>query len=152
MKDLNPFQHRQAMRLTYAGILPPWIALGLEQVGSFYWLDLAVLTYGVVIASFICGMHWATFMHRTAPAGGYLLLTSNAGALLAWALVLASIWSMPFGFVGLVGVLALLLGIDRQLLAAGAIAPWFWTLRRNATIGLGAGLLAWALVGWSVHA
>jgi len=147
MKDLNPFQHRQAMRLTYAGILPPWIALGLEQVGSFYWLNLAVLTYGVVIASFICGMHWSTFMYKTAPAAAHLLLTSNAGALVAWMLVPVSILSMPLALVGVVGVLALLLAIDRQLLAAGAIEPWFWTLRRNATIGLGAGLLVWAVVG-----
>jgi len=147
MKNLNPFQHRQAMRLTYAGILPPWIALGLEQVGSLYWLDLAVLTYGAVIASFICGMHWATFMYKTAPDGSHLLLTSNAGALAAWALVPVSILSMPLALVLMVGVLALLLAIDRQLLAAGAIEPWFWTLRRNATIGLGAGLLAWAVLG-----
>ena len=147
MKDLNPFQHRQAMRLTYAGILPPWIALGLEQVGSFYWLNLAVLTYGVVINSFICGMHWSTFMYKTAPAAAHLLLTSNAGALVAWMLVPVSILSMPLALVGVVVVLALLLAIDRQLLAAGAIEPWFWTLRRNATIGLGAGLLVWAVVG-----
>lgn len=147
MKNLNPFQHRQAMRLTYAGILPPWIALGLEQVASLYWLDLAVLTYGAVIASFICGMHWSTFMYKTAPAGSHLLLTSNAGALAAWALVPVSILSMPLALVLMVGLLALLLVIDRQLLAAGAIEPWFWTLRRNATIGLGAGLLAWAVLG-----
>ena len=147
MPDLSAAQRQLATALTYAGILPPWLALGLRQVASVYWLDLAALTYGVVIASFICGMHWATFMYRTAPAAGYLLATSNVGALLAWALVLVSIWSMPVGFVGVVGVLALLLAIDRQLLAAGAIDRWFWTLLRNATIGLGAGLLAWAVLG-----
>jgi hypothetical protein len=144
MRDLNPFQQRQAQRLTYAGILPPWIALGVGQVISVAWLGHAALTYGAVIASFICGMHWATFTHGTAPADGRLLLTSNAGALAAWAMVLLAIWSMPLALVGLVGVLAALLFLDRQLLAEGTIAPWFFALRRNATIGLGASLLVWA--------
>ena len=51
---------------------------------------------------------------------------------------------MPVAFLGLAAVLGMLLGVDRLLLSARAIEPWFWILRRNASIGLGAGLLLWA--------
>lgn len=133
-----------ATRLTYAGILPPWLGLGLAPYIGFPQAGFGAMTYSAVIASFVCGMHWGVHMHAQGRLPVQLLLTSNIGALLAWALVLASIWSMPLAFIGLTLVLAGLLVIDRRLLSANLIEPWFWMLRRNASFGLGAGLLIWS--------
>lgn len=135
-----------ATRLTYAGILPPWLGLALTPLLGVPQVGFGVLIYGAVIASFVCGMHWGVQMNVQGPLPVQLLLTSNIGALLAWVLVLASIWSMPLALVGLALVLASLLVIDRRLISAKVIEPWFWVLRRNASIGLGIGLLTWSVI------
>lgn len=139
-------QRRLAQYLTYCGILPPWLALGLHFGLGWQPASFAALTYGAVIASFLCGMHWGLFMQLHKPISINLLLTSNAGALAAWAMLLVSLWSPALAFVGLAMVLAVLLFIDRKLLSQGVIEPWFWTIRRNASIGLGAGLIVWSLL------
>ena len=132
--------------LSYAGVLPPWGALALSGLLPNGWAAFAALSYGAVIASFVCGMHWSAYMTARVPLPTNLLITSNIGALAAWALVLVSFWSINLAFMGLVAVLAGLLFIDRQLLGAGAIDAWFWSVRRNASLGLGAGLLVWGLL------
>jgi len=147
MDEMNPFHRRLAMWLTYAGILPPWLALAIAQVTDVPWLGFVALIYGAVIASFVCGMQWSTYLHSGSGTPVNLLITSNAGALIAWVLVVASLWSNPLAFAGLALLLLALLYIDRRSFAAGVLPSWFWPLRRNATIGLGAGLFAWALLG-----
>jgi hypothetical protein len=132
--------------LSYAGVLPPWLALLVSGQLPDGWAGFAALSYGAVIASFVCGMHWASYLAAQNPLPTNLLITSNVAALAVWALVLASIWTINLAFAGLVVVLAGLLLIDRQLRAAGAIEPWFWQVRRNASLGLCAGLLVWSLV------
>lgn len=139
-------QRRLARYLTYSGILPPWLALALHFGLGWQPAGFAALTYGAIIASFLCGMHWGLFLQLPKPVPINLLLTSNAGALAAWAMLLLSLWSAPLAFVGLAMVLAVLLFIDRRLLSLGVIKPWFWTIRRNASIGLGAGLIVWSLL------
>jgi hypothetical protein len=136
-----------ATRLTYAGILPPWLGLGLAPLLGVTEVGFGVVIYGAVIASFVCGMHWGVYMNASGPLPVKLLLTSNLGALIAWVLVLLSIWSMQSAIVGLVLVVAVLLEIDRRLFSAKIIEPWFWLLRRNASLGLGIGLLVWNVVG-----
>ena len=132
--------------LSYAGVLPPWVALALSGLLPNDWAPFAALSYGAVIASFVCGMHWSAYMTARVPLPTKLLITSNIGALAAWALVLVSFWSINLAFMGLVAVLAGLLFIDRQLLGEGAIDAWFWSVRRDASLGLGAGLLVWGLL------
>lgn len=139
-------QRRLAQLLTYCGILPPWLALGLHLGFAWQPAGFAALTYGAIIASFLCGVHWGLFMQATRPMPFNLLLTSNAGALAAWAMLLVSLWSPALAFVGVAMVLGVLLLIDRRLLSLGVIEPWFWTIRRNASIGLGAGLIVWSLL------
>ena len=132
--------------LSYAGVLPPWLALLVSSQLPDGWAAFAALSYGAVIASFVCGMHWASFMAARTPLPTNLLITSNVAALAVWALVLASFSSINLAFAGLVVVLAALLLIDRQLRATNAIEPWFWHVRRNASLGLGAGLLVWSII------
>jgi len=142
---MTPEQKNLSKALAYAGILPPWIALAIAQVFPLAEAGFAALVYGAIIVSFVCGMHWTLSM-QTPSLPVNLLVTSNAGALAAWAMLVLSIWSMPFAYVGLAAVLALLLGIDRLLLRDGAIEPWFWVVRRNASIGLATGLLLWSIL------
>lgn len=135
-----------ARNLAYAGIIPPWLALIVHISTGLHWANFAALTYGAIIASFVCGMHWGLCMQPRQPMPVNLLITSNAGALAAWAMLLASLWSAAFAFLGLAIVLGVLLFIDRKLLSAAVIEPWFWTVRRNASIGLGAGLVFWSIL------
>lgn len=143
---MTPGNIRLAQYLTYFGIIPPWLALALHLTPGLSWAGFAALAYGAVIASFLCGMHWGLFMQATKPMPINLLLTSNAGALAAWAMLLVSLWSASVAFIGLAIVLGVLLVIDRRLLSHCVIEHWFWTIRRNATIGLGAGLLVWSVL------
>ena len=135
-----------ARLLTYAGILPPWLALIVNLSTGLPWTGFAALTYGAVIASFVCGMHWGLAMQRPRSMPVNLLVTSNVGALAAWAMLLASMWSTDLAFIGLVIVLGVLLLIDRKLLSAAVIEPWFWSVRWLASIGLGTGLIFWSIL------
>ncbi|MGV8831932.1 MAG: DUF3429 family protein [Devosia sp.] len=134
-----------AAGLVVAGIMPVWILLALK-----FWLpELALaplaLGYGAVIASFVCGVHWGLFMTRSRIMPVNLLVTSNVGALLAWAMLALGQGSAVSGFTGMALVLAGLLALDFWLLQRGGIAPWFWRLRWIATAGLGLGLLVWGV-------
>ena len=55
------------MGLTYAGVLPVWIGMGALQFADIPWIGSGMLAYGAIIVSFICGMHWATFMSAAGP-------------------------------------------------------------------------------------
>lgn len=132
--------------LAYCGILPPWLALILHVSTGLPWAGFAALTYGAVIASFVCGMHWGLAMQPRPAMPINLLLTSNAGALAAWSMLLISLWSTDLALLGLVVVLGMLLLIDRELLAASAIEPWLWSVRCIASVGLGGGLVFWSIV------
>tara|TARA_R110000868_G_scaffold42980_1_gene145099 strand:+ start:2774 stop:3208 length:435 start_codon:yes stop_codon:yes gene_type:complete len=136
---------RIATVLTLAGITPIWILLALRPLVFVDTLALAALGYGAVIASFVCGVHWGLFMARYRVMPFNLLVTSNVGALAAWAMLLLGQVSLPTGFVGLALVLAGLLALDWRLVQRGGIAPWFWRLRWMATAGLGLGLLVWGI-------
>lgn len=138
---------RVARYLALAGIAPPWISFGFSLVFPGAWAGFAALTYAAVIVSFVGGMHWGLFMQARGPMPMNLLITSNVAALAAWAMVLFSMWSATVAFLGLAACLGALLLIDRRLLAVGSIAPWFWALRRNASLGLGAAMVIWSVLG-----
>lgn len=143
---MTPGAIRLAQVLTHAGILPPWLALALHLTVGPTGAGAAALAYAALIVSFVGGVHWGLFMRPAAPVPINLLLTSNAAALAAWVALLLATWSIPVAALCLVLLLALLLAVDRALLAAGVIEPWFWSIRRNASIGLGAALIAWSVL------
>ena len=139
-------QRRLARALAYAGVLPPWLGLALHFAAPHAWAGFATVAYAAIIVSFVCGMHWGVSLSAPVPPPINLLLTSNAGALFAWAMVPASFWSRPLACIGLAIALGLLLVVDRRLMLATVLEPWFWRVRRNASIGLGAALVIWSLV------
>ena len=139
-------QKRLARALAYAGVLPPWLGLVLHLAAPHGWAGFASVAYAAIIVSFVCGMHWGVSLSAPVPPPINLLLTSNAGALFAWAMVPASLWSRPLACIGLAIALGLLLVVDRRLMQADVLEPWFWRVRRTASIGLGAALVVWSLV------
>jgi len=124
---------RQASLLSYLGVLPflfcaVAIIAGYEQDKATFILR----AYGAIIVSFISGIHWGLCMKDNQRKTVWLLATSNAIALLAWASLLmhhaiSALVTLTLSFV-------FLLAIDRKLYRLGQIELWFIKLRNRATL------------------
>ncbi len=129
--------------LTYSGVLPFAAAIFLMFFPLMNLNPLMIAqTYGSIIVSFLCGIHWAVSIFHEEKSPYNLLIASNLFALLAWASLLTSpqlglaIQSLCF--------ISLLL-IDLKLKNVGIVPLWFYELRRNATIIVVLSLLTVAL-------
>jgi hypothetical protein len=117
--------------LPYAGALP-FMAGALLLLFNSETLPLigdaqhAVLSYGLVILSFMAGVHWGQFLSGARGAFN-LLLTSNAIALAGWFgfLLLPPLWFCLL----LVLLFALVYVIDRPIHSGTD----YLTMRRNVT-------------------
>jgi Protein of unknown function (DUF3429) len=118
--------------LTYSGTLPlvACIALIFAPIAG---LDANVLakTYGAIILSFLCGIHWALFLFFSEKCPHPLLITSNVLALLAWCSLLGIHHKMAFALQALCFVIVF--ALDVRLHRVGILPEWFYHLRRNAT-------------------
>jgi len=122
-----------ANALTYSGTLPligSVITLYFPVAG----LDGALIasTYSAVIISFLCGIHWATYLFFAERCPRNLLITSNIVALLAWVSLQATNQLITTVLQAL--CFLYLFALDSKLRDAGILADWFYRLRRNATI------------------
>lgn len=131
--------------LTYSGTLPLIVCVVLiffPIVG----IDGSILakTYGAIILSFLCGMHWASFLFFSEKCPYNLLVTSNIVALLAWCSLLITYQEITFISQAL--CFLFLLTLDFRLRDAGVLPEWFYQLRRNATIIVVSCLLAMAVL------
>jgi len=130
--DASPSLPRLATMLAYSGTLP-FIAtavIALHPIGS---LDARVIAlgYGAVIASFLCGIHWAVALFFAGRAPHNLLLTSNAVALLVWAALLIPPQALTLVLLAI--CFLYLLVIDRRLRNVDVLPEWFWQVRLRAT-------------------
>lgn len=130
---MKPSHTTLAKFLTYSGTLPlvfTCIAavLHLKNINT----TLLAATYGAVIMSFLCGIHWAVFLFFSEQCKRNLFIMSNMVALLAW----MSLLTMRDSSVLLLEILSFvyLLIQDRLLLEAKVLPHWFYILRRNATV------------------
>jgi hypothetical protein len=119
--------------LTYSGTLPliasaVCICFPINGVDS----SLIARTYGAIIISFLCGIHWAVYLFFAEKCPRNLLITSNVVALLAWASLLATHQLLAIILQAL--CFLYLLTLDLKLRDAGILPQWFYSLRRNATI------------------
>ncbi len=89
-------------------------------------------TYSAMILSFLCGIHWACYLFFAERCPRHLLLISNALALLAWLTLLVG--HQSWGLSLHIFCFLYLLTLDHRLCAAGILPPWFYALRRNATM------------------
>jgi hypothetical protein len=123
----------QAKILTYSGTLP----LVASALSSYFPVPgfqpvLIATSYGAIILSFLGGIHWATYLFFAEKCPRNLLLTSNIVALFAWASLLVK--DQPLAITVQALCFVYLLTLDVKLRDAGIVAPWFYALRRNATI------------------
>lgn len=119
--------------LTYLGIMPflfLGMAVALRASGLNY--SLALFSYGAVIISFLCGIHWAVFLFFSQKCSRNLLLHSNALTLLGWLSVLLV---RPHLTISLqILIFMYLLFLDLELYRNKIFPSWFFQLRLNATL------------------
>ncbi len=136
---------RLAQLLTYAGTLPLIACAVLAWAPSLAGdADVAnaptiALAYAAVIASFIAGIHWAASLFFAERCGRLPMIASNVAALFAWCTLLLG--DARLGCLLLVPCFASLLAIDHGLYAKAVLPPWFFRLRRNATLIVASALL-----------
>jgi hypothetical protein len=133
MFQIDPGKTQIVKLLTYSGTLPLLLCVTatLLPVSAVDPVRIA-LCYCAVIASFLCGIHWAVYLLLGDRCRRNLLLYSNAIALAAW---LALLIVPPCLALCLLGLCFLaLLKLDNGLVACAIYSAWYGTLRRNATI------------------
>ena len=148
-----------AQILTYLGTLPfIYGGFALFGIAPFvervpFDLSLGLLSYAVVILSFIAGIHWGIALQKmeTGQHSGLalkLLLMSNLVALWAWFMWLFSSLLNSYSLLGLAIGFAIMLLIDWRWLELPAQRPWFWRLRWQAS---SIAILALTIAGLSSH-
>jgi hypothetical protein len=123
---------RQLIRmLAFAGTIPfvasaLLLLLGVEHLPIVGNNERLALSYGLVIASFMAGVHWGQCLSG-ARIEINLPVTSNAAALIAWFSVL--LLPAPWACLGLMAVFAALYFVDRMLKSASHITADYLRLR-----------------------
>lgn len=122
--------------LTYAGALPflacaflPYAGLAeLPKIGMLYYV---AQVYGLVILSFMAGVHWGTYLYNQESAPQNLFITSNIVTVVAWLVFLLGnpVWTL---LVLMAGFLYLLL-LDYQLHRHKMISDHYLDTRRNVS-------------------
>lgn len=122
-----------AQILTYSGIIP-FLLLGIAVIFHFNHLNysLALFTYGGIILSFLCGIHWGIFLFFSQSCSRNLFIQSNAISLLGWLSILFGV--SYYSVVLQVLCFLYLLILDLELYRNKVIPLWFFHIRRNATV------------------
>jgi hypothetical protein len=123
---------KYACLLTYLGALPFGIAMiflmnGVSQERVSYIL----CTYGAVIVSFICGIHWGISMKHQEKKPTWLLASSNGITLVAWGCMILP--SRPIALMTLGFCLFFLLLIDQRLYTLNQTDGWYIRMRWRVT-------------------
>ncbi len=123
-----------APALTLAGAIPfalPALLylFGMSQLPFLGELQPIVSSYGLVILSFMAGVHWGQVINK--PRWHLLLIISNVITLSGWFAFLTGKATLLW-CVLILGFMALLI-VDRRLLVAGIITPAYWRLRMAVT-------------------
>lgn len=131
--------------LTYAGALP-FIACIALRLLEFETIDtMAIITtYGAVILSFLCGIHWSVYLFCADTCPKNLFIRSSIIALLAWVSLLVKNNDLTF-VIQIICFLYLLL-LDYKLKNLEILEHWFYHLRRNVTCVVTSSLLSLILI------
>ncbi len=137
--------------LTYAGAIPflacavaPYV--GMHSLGPFgEWQDILVL-YGVAIASFLAGTHWAFGLGEPRGKGSTVLVVSNAIVLAVWIAALVATFPVALGVQFLAFVV--LLFIDRSVATAGKTTAGYFRMRLRITAIVLAALIIGISATW----
>ena len=122
--------------LTYAGGLP-FVACallpfaGITDLGPFGTWERVLVTYGLAIASFLAGTHWAFELARPGSHAVSLFVVSNVVVLAVWlaALVAAPVIALAVQCVAFI----VLLRVDTAVAATGGTPSDYLVLRQRIT-------------------
>lgn len=141
---------RAALILGYAGLLPQMAATA--AIAATRWLPGApiavVVTYPLVILSFLGGIWWGLAMRRDSGQGRLAAL-AVVPSLAAMALAgLLTVLLYGWGLVAIGCAVMLTLPIDRHLVTTGDAPDGWMSLRVPLSLGLGGlTILAGAMIG-----
>jgi hypothetical protein len=92
---------------------------------------LVASSYGLTIISFLCGVHWGTYLYRDSEAPLNLFLTSNVIVVAAWLTWLLASLGVALGTQVL--AFAILLLIDYRMFSLGLVTQDYFVTRFEAT-------------------
>lgn len=120
--------------LTFAGVIPFTLPallylFGVSQLPLLGALQPIVGSYGLVILSFMAGVHWGQVIDK--PRWHLWLIISNVITLSGWFAFLSANATLLW-CVLILGFIALLL-VDQRLLTAAIITQVYWRLRMVVT-------------------
>lgn len=122
--------------LTYAGVTPfiactVCLLAHIRNIPIFGSTQHILSSYGLLIVTFLAGIHWGQTLVKTSTIGDMLYVTSNAVTLVAWLGYLAL---SPNNYWLLLAILFLLvLTIDLQLFKRHIINSRYFVMRLIAT-------------------
>lgn len=124
---------KQATMLTFAGVVPFIIAIGLA-LAKVTMVEYApyIKLYAAVVISFICGIHWAINVVNEEKGDSNLFLAAIIVALVAWVVTMFGFGR--YGFVAEAVLFAYLLFVDFKLRYSGEYPSWFFKLRVASSI------------------
>ena len=119
--------------LALAGAVP-FVAGAFMAMGRIDYpvpAGLVASSYGLAISSFLCGVHWATYLYRGNDIRLNLFIGSNVIVVAVWLAYLFSSLALALSVqaVALLGLLA----IDYRLFTAGLITHHYFITRVEAT-------------------
>jgi Protein of unknown function (DUF3429) len=132
------------MRMGYGGLIPFLVlALAIWFADPAYRIvsSLALLGYGVVIASFLGAMHWGMAMRNASSQSFALLGWGVAPGLLAWG---ALMMHPSIGLLLIAGVLWACFAVDRVMYPRSSVQAWL-PMRLALTVVASASCVAGAL-------
>ena len=126
-----------AALLTYAGTLPfigvlVLLIFNVDLLGWHVRWHVVATTYGVVIVSFISGIHWGAYLFARQRPQINLFVTSNVITLLAFCSYLLFPYTIVYPV--LIFCFVVLYILDVGMRRQGVYEGWFYNLRRNATV------------------
>lgn len=132
---------RAAFALGMAGLLPPAGGVLLQLAGERDGA-LLVLSYALVILSFLGGMWWGLAMQRPPERQGAVLVAAVMPSLVALAIAVTGAWlgQMDLALLATGICVLLTLPVDRELTQCGD-APANW-MRLRVPLSVGLGVLA----------
>lgn len=151
---MNPhsLNKRLSHLLGFAGLIPFFLMMAGTWLADPSWLNDFVrgqLAYGIVILSFLGGVHWGAAMmcsDLSLADTKLALLWGVTPSLIAWSATLFG----GFGFAVLMAGFIAALQVDKQLFARYGMPPWLMGLRWRLTVAVVL-MLAATVIGANVR-
>ena len=112
---------------------------GIDSYGLVSSVTDAIVAYGLAIASFVAGTHWAFYLQFKASAPTNLFISSNAAVLAPW--ITFVVGSAGDTLVALVLIFIFLLFVDWRLHRSNLIESSYFRQRLAVTVVVCASLL-----------